>query len=64
MVQGVRNPMKSMKRSKKNYKQLYKSQGAPVMEDLLNLVSPKVNEHMKENMDKDFTEDEVKHALF
>jgi hypothetical protein len=34
------------------------------MEDLLNLVSPKVNEHMKENMDKDFTEDEVKHALF
>jgi hypothetical protein len=46
------------------YQQLYTSQGAPVMADLLNLVPARVSDEMQMNLDKDFTEEEVKLALF
>jgi hypothetical protein len=46
------------------YKNLYTSEGAPEMQGLLDLVNEKVLQEDKANMDAEFTEEEVKKALF
>jgi hypothetical protein len=46
------------------YQALYTSQGSGNMDELLNLVQPVVSGQMNETMDRVYTEDEVKLALF
>jgi hypothetical protein len=46
------------------YKNLYTSEGSPDMQQLLNLVSKRVVQEDKDNMEADFTEEEIKRALF
>ncbi|KAK1661182.1 hypothetical protein QYE76_049341 [Lolium multiflorum] len=46
------------------YKYLYTSEGAPDMQGLIDLVHEKVVQEDKVNLEADFTEEEVKRALF
>jgi hypothetical protein len=46
------------------YKNLYTSEGFPDMQELLNLVTERVMQEDKANMEADFTEEEIKGALF
>jgi predicted XRE-type DNA-binding protein len=46
------------------YQALYHSQGFREMDELLDVVQPKVSDLMNEDLDKLYTEEEVKSALF